>query len=262
MSTATTKLTDVWTAMSARAIRPLSLVAMACVILTVSAIAAAFCVVHERANARDVATVVSIVWAVTAITPFAAAFEAGKHIAAMNKLPIWFVGISSAGFALLTSLFLSAVLTGQAGAQELSAQVVDRLPAAILVTIMLSVAGSLLRSSGDEVRSEKNNVSEKNNINALPMPHEQILYVTSAGNYVHVHAIGQTALIRSKISDVERILSRARFARIHRSTIINLAKVRRVELENGARIAIMENGVRLRASRARAHALNKLGVSL
>lgn len=256
MSTATTKLTDVWTAMSARAIRPLSLVAMACVILTVSAIAAAFCVVHERANARDVAAVVSIVWAVTAITPFAAAFEAGKHIAAMNKLPIWFVGISSAGFALLTSLFLSAVFTGQAGAQELSAQLVDRLPAAILVTIMLSVAGSLLRSSGDEVRSEKNNV------NALPMPHEQILYVTSAGNYVHVHAIGQTALIRSRISDVERILSRARFARIHRSTIINLAKVRRVELENGARIAIMENGVRLRASRARAHALNKLGVSL
>lgn len=54
---------------------------------------------------------------------------------------------------------------------------------------------------------------------------EEIEYLEAAANYVDVHARGKTYLIRSTISGLERKLDQRRFARIHRSTIVNVDRV-------------------------------------
>jgi two-component system LytT family response regulator len=60
----------------------------------------------------------------------------------------------------------------------------------------------------------------------LFLPIEEIDYIEAAGNYVRLHAGADNYLHRETISHLEETLDRARFARIHRSTIVNLNRVK------------------------------------
>jgi|SRR5579871_473485 len=55
---------------------------------------------------------------------------------------------------------------------------------------------------------------------------EEIDYIEAAGNYVRLHTGGENHLYREKISHLEMELDPAKFARIHRSTIVNLSRVK------------------------------------
>lgn len=54
---------------------------------------------------------------------------------------------------------------------------------------------------------------------------EEIDWLQAAANYVEVHARGKSFLIRSTISNLADRLDPRRFARIHRSTIVNIDRV-------------------------------------
>jgi len=59
-----------------------------------------------------------------------------------------------------------------------------------------------------------------------------------------------THLLRRSMSDLDRDLDQAIFCRIHRSTIVNLNRVRTLVLnEDGERDVQLENGTTLRLSR-------------
>ena len=70
------------------------------------------------------------------------------------------------------------------------------------------------------------------------------------GNYVRVHAGKQAHLIRETITAVESSLNPAQFARIHRSTIVNLDRIRELQpWFAGDYLVILKDGTQLKLSR-------------
>jgi len=77
-----------------------------------------------------------------------------------------------------------------------------------------------------------------------------VSWVSAEGDYVRFHAPQQTLLVRKTMAAVERELAERRFARIHRSAIVNLDHV--VELRpaaGGDWLAVLREGIVLRVSR-------------
>lgn len=78
----------------------------------------------------------------------------------------------------------------------------------------------------------------------------EIDWIEADRNYVRLH-VGKTAhTIRERISHLEETLDPRVFARIHRSTIVNLNRVREMQQWfSGDYVVILEDGTRLRLSR-------------
>ena len=93
---------------------------------------------------------------------------------------------------------------------------------------------------------------------------DDIDFVEAEDNYVVVHAASRAYKGRDRISDVESQLDARRFVRIHRSTIVALAKIREVQpLTHGDHAVILRNGKVLRVARSRRRALGEaLGLEL
>ena len=93
---------------------------------------------------------------------------------------------------------------------------------------------------------------------------DDIDFVEAEDNYVVVHAASRAYKGRDRISDVASQLDGRRFVRIHRSTIVHVAKIREVQpLTHGDHAVIMRDGKVLRVARSRRQALElALGVEL
>ncbi len=93
---------------------------------------------------------------------------------------------------------------------------------------------------------------------------EDIDFVEAEDNYVVVHAASRSYKGRDRISDVESQLDSRRFVRIHRSTIVHVAKIREVQpLTHGDHAVILRDGKVLRVARSRRQALGQaLGLEL
>lgn len=79
---------------------------------------------------------------------------------------------------------------------------------------------------------------------------EEVRWIEAAGNYVKLHLADGTHLVRGTLQEVERRLDPARFARIHRSTIVALPEVRHFEpAGHGDYVAVLHSGDRLAMSR-------------
>lgn len=76
--------------------------------------------------------------------------------------------------------------------------------------------------------------------------------VEAADDCVEIH-VGQTVhILRERISEIATQLDPARFARIHRSTIVNLDRVRELHpLVRGDALVVLEGGATFRVSRNR-----------
>jgi two-component system LytT family response regulator len=78
----------------------------------------------------------------------------------------------------------------------------------------------------------------------------EILWVEAQGNYARINLANRSYMIRDTMASLERRLDGGRFARIHRSAIINLDAVRELQpWFGGDYIVILTNGARVRASR-------------
>lgn len=72
----------------------------------------------------------------------------------------------------------------------------------------------------------------------------------AAGNYVRIVQGGRNHLVRGTLTEFERVLDPAGFVRIHRSTVVNMDRVRRVTpQEHGDFIVTLEGGRQYRMSR-------------
>jgi two-component system LytT family response regulator len=79
---------------------------------------------------------------------------------------------------------------------------------------------------------------------------EDIDWIGAAGNYLELHVGRETHLVRERISRMEQKLDPEKFARIHRSTIVNLDRVKTLKhLFNGDHLAILRNDTKLNMSR-------------
>jgi two-component system, LytTR family, response regulator len=72
----------------------------------------------------------------------------------------------------------------------------------------------------------------------------------ASGNYVELHSGKQSYLVRETLNDVERKLDPQRFARVHRSTIVNVDRIQELQpWSHGDFIVVLKDGVKLRLSR-------------
>jgi two-component system LytT family response regulator len=76
-------------------------------------------------------------------------------------------------------------------------------------------------------------------------------FVQAQDDYVCFHAAGKEYLKEQPLAEVEELLDDARFVRIHRSFILNIQRIARVEpLTRDSRIVILKDGRRLPISRS------------
>jgi two-component system LytT family response regulator len=75
-------------------------------------------------------------------------------------------------------------------------------------------------------------------------------WIEAAGYYACVHVGTDTHIICRTLLELERDLGDERFIRIHRSIIVNLERIRGLELQNGGEYdVVLKSSVRLQLSR-------------
>jgi two-component system LytT family response regulator len=81
---------------------------------------------------------------------------------------------------------------------------------------------------------------------------EEIDWIEAADYYARLHAGANAYLIRESMNDLEATLDPDAFVRIHRSTIVNLDRVKEMRpLFRGELVVVLEDGTQLRMSRGR-----------
>jgi two-component system LytT family response regulator len=80
---------------------------------------------------------------------------------------------------------------------------------------------------------------------------DRIDYVEAQDDYVAIHSGGRSLLKEQTLTDLERLLDARRFVRIHRSYLLNIERLGKVELyAKDSRIAILHDGTKLPVSRS------------
>ncbi|MEM8933003.1 MAG: LytTR family DNA-binding domain-containing protein [Acidobacteriota bacterium] len=80
---------------------------------------------------------------------------------------------------------------------------------------------------------------------------DEIDWVDAAGNYVKLHVKGDGHMLRETMSGLEERLDPAKFIRIHRSTIVNIERIRELQQQfHGDYLVVLDNGQRLTLSRS------------
>ena len=88
---------------------------------------------------------------------------------------------------------------------------------------------------------------------------ERLDYVQAQDDYVCLHSEGKGFLKEQTMAEVEATLDPARFVRIHRSYILNIERLTRVEpYGKDSRVAILADGTKLPVSRTGYARLNEL----
>ena len=94
------------------------------------------------------------------------------------------------------------------------------------------------------------NIAIKSNGSVSFIRAEHIDWIEAADYYSRLHVAGKTHLLRRSMADLERDLEGLDFCRIHRSTIVNLARVREMTPDdNGDYQVQLEDGTTHRLSR-------------
>jgi len=82
------------------------------------------------------------------------------------------------------------------------------------------------------------------------IPLEKLDYIEAQDDYVALHSEGKSYLKQQPIASLEASLDARHFVRIHRSAIINLERLTRIEpYGKDSKIAILRDGTRLQVSR-------------
>jgi two-component system LytT family response regulator len=88
---------------------------------------------------------------------------------------------------------------------------------------------------------------------------EDIDWIDAEGNYAALHAGGRTHLIRETIKSVEARLDPQKFIRVHRSAIINLDRLRKLQpYFHGEYVVTLQDGTTLTSSRGYSDRLRAL----
>lgn len=86
-----------------------------------------------------------------------------------------------------------------------------------------------------------------------------IEWVEAAGNYLKIHAGGQEHLLRESLKSFEERLDPDRFLRVHRSAIVNVDSIQRLEpWFHGEYAVVLRDGTKLMSSRTYSERLRKI----
>ncbi len=123
-----------------------------------------------------------------------------------------------------------------------------------LKSVLAEVAPDVIEAMPDEgestARYEKLiNIKDRGQIFRVDV--DSIEYVEAAGDYMCIYTGDNSYILRETMKDLERRLDPRAFQRVHRSTIVNLDKVRQVKPHtNGECFLVLESGAQLKVSRS------------
>jgi len=81
---------------------------------------------------------------------------------------------------------------------------------------------------------------------------KDIVWIEGADYYVHIHARTKSYLYRERLKNLERRLPAGMFFRVHKSAIINLRFLDKLEKEGRSQVAaVLVSGARIKVSRSR-----------
>lgn len=128
------------------------------------------------------------------------------------------------------------------------ARVRSRLQAGAVTREREALNALLAELRGTPAGPDRLAVREQGQIVLVPV--DEIDWIEAADNYVRLHRGKQYHLLRESLNRLEETLDRRRFARIHRSAMVNLARVRALEPAPGGEYdVILTDGRRLTLSR-------------
>jgi two-component system LytT family response regulator len=82
------------------------------------------------------------------------------------------------------------------------------------------------------------------------IPVERLDYAEAQDDYVCLHTEGKALLKQQTLGELELSLDSARFVRIHRSFLVNVERLAKIESDSKeARTAVLQDGTRLPVSR-------------
>ena len=109
---------------------------------------------------------------------------------------------------------------------------------------------TLLQAMERQASAETERLLVKSGSRIVAVQTSDIEWVEAAGNYARIHTSDSKHLVRESISNLESVLGKTRFARVHRSTIVNLDKIKELRpWFSGEMIIILQNGTELKLSR-------------
>lgn len=124
---------------------------------------------------------------------------------------------------------------------ELAVSITGKSPAAI---------GELL-DSGEDIVEHADRLPIKDGSSITFVPVRDIDWIDAAGDYMCVHAKGETHIMRTTMKELEAKLDPSIFQRVHRSTIVNLERVEKVSSHiNGEFHLTLSCGSSLKMSRS------------
>ncbi len=97
---------------------------------------------------------------------------------------------------------------------------------------------------------EHQRVVVKNGSNIKIIPTQDILYIEAYDDYVKIFTKDGYSLKKKTMSHYEKVLDSSEFLRVHRSYIVQLQQITRIEpLEKNSHIALLKTGVKVPLSR-------------
>jgi len=88
---------------------------------------------------------------------------------------------------------------------------------------------------------------------------DEITWMQACSNYVKIFAGNQEYSVRDGIGEVCKALDPKHFVRIHRSTVVNVCKIRELQpCNSGEYIVVLRNGKELSCSRGYRKRLDEL----
>jgi two-component system LytT family response regulator len=136
---------------------------------------------------------------------------------------------------------------GRERLDEALAQVRARLGAAAAPGPSPAALAAAARPPGQHV--ERLLVKDGPNVHVIPV--ERVDWIEAQDDYVAIHAGGKSHLKPQPLAEVAAGLDPARFVRIHRSYVLNLERLARLELyAKDSHVAILADGKQLPVSRA------------
>lgn len=154
---------------------------------------------------------------------------------------------------------------------DIAGRVIDRIPVALLIYTALCAAGlaiahwrRAIRQKAEtdalsvalaQTRRAQSATTERLMVSVgqrrVPLDASEIEWIASAGNYAVVHWRDREGLLRETLQALETRLTDSGFARSHRSTLVNLARVRDLRpLADGAWRITLDSGAELVVSRS------------
>jgi two-component system LytT family response regulator len=131
--------------------------------------------------------------------------------------------------------------------------------AKLVAFLEVSGGATVVDASGDSVNEPSPNGGGRTPLDRLLVKEEGRMYfvpvteidwIEAFGNYARLHTGPRTHLIRETMATLERALDARRFARIHRSTIVNLDRIRQMDLwGSGDYMVRLSDGTQLKLSR-------------